>query len=110
MGTAANPTRGRRDASGLLADASLAVQRLLGIETDVLLLEPSFEALLAITESARVVALGLPARWRAAGIGTMREALVRRARCDTALVHRGPRPGALAPRGSRTSFTWTIEG
>ena len=110
VGTSANPTRGRRDASGLLADASLAVQRLLGIETDVLLLEPSVEALLAITESARVVALGLPARWRAAGIGTMREALVRRARCDTALVHRGPRPGALAPRGSRTSFTWTIEG
>jgi hypothetical protein len=33
---------------------------------------------------------------------------VRGARPPVLLVHRGPRPGGLAPRQSRTRFTWTL--
>jgi hypothetical protein len=38
----------------------------------------------------------------------VRRALVKHTAPPTLLVHRGPRPGGLAPRGSRTRFTWSI--
>ena len=109
-GTEALPGRSGSDASRLLADASLAVQRLLGIETTAVLVEPSVDGLVSVATDARLVALGAPARWRVTGLGDVRSALVEAASTTIAVVHRGPRPGALAPRASRTSFTWTIEG
>ena len=52
--------------------------------------------------------VGISPRWRHEGIGAARRALVRDARPPVLLVHRGPRPGLLAPRESRTRFTWTL--
>ena len=52
--------------------------------------------------------VGISPRWRHEGIGAARRALVRDARPPVLLVHRGPRPGVLAPRESRTRFTWTL--
>jgi hypothetical protein len=54
--------------------------------------------------------VGISPRWRREGIGATRRALVRRARPPVLLVHGGPRPGGLAPRESRTRFSWSIEG
>jgi hypothetical protein len=109
VGTKTDPARGRRDASRLLADASLAVQRVVGVDAEPLLVEPSEESLLAAVEVASVVVIGISPRWRQHGIGSSRRALVRSGRAPTLLVHRGPRPGGLAPRGSRTRFTWTLD-
>jgi nucleotide-binding universal stress UspA family protein len=109
VGTSADLRRGQRDASRLLADASLAVQRVVGVETEPLLAEPTEEGLVGAVEAATVIVVGISPRWRQDGIGEARRALVRDARAPVLLVHGGTRPGALAPRASRTRFTWSIE-
>jgi hypothetical protein len=108
VGTTADPRRDRRDASRLLADASLSVQRLVGVGAEPLLADPTEDGLVAVVESATLVVVGISPRWRGEGIGAVRRALVKHAAPPTLLVHRGPRPGGLAPRGSRTRFTWSI--
>jgi DNA-binding SARP family transcriptional activator len=107
VGRRADPERGQRDASRLLADASLAVQRLAGVDAGPLLVE-SVEELLEAVVDASVVVTGLSPRWRSEGVGSMRQALLREARRPTLVVHNGPRPGGLAPPETRTRFTWSI--
>jgi hypothetical protein len=97
-----------RDASRLLASASLAVQRAFGVPAEPLLVEPSPEALVAAAADAGVVVAGLTDRWRRDGLGRARTALATRPVGSTVLVRRGVRPGGLAPRESETRFTWTI--
>jgi DNA-binding SARP family transcriptional activator len=109
VGTKAESSSGRRDASRLLADASLAAQRVVGVETRPVLVEPTDDALVASVEGAALVVTGISGRWRREGIGAMRRALVSRARPPILLVHDGPRPSGLAPRESRTRFTWSLE-
>jgi DNA-binding SARP family transcriptional activator len=109
VGTTADPRRERRDASRLLADASLSVQRVVGVKSEPRLAAPTEDALVAAVASATVVVVGISPRWRAEGIGAIRHALIERAQPPAILVHRGPRPGGLAPRASRTRFTWSIE-
>jgi DNA-binding SARP family transcriptional activator len=108
VGTRADPDQGQRDASRLLADASLAVQRVVGIASEPLLAEASEEGLVSAIDAATLVVLGISARWRREGIGGACRALLR-ADLPVLVVRRGPRPGGLAPRESRTSFTWSIE-
>ena len=109
LGTKAAPSGGRRDASRLLADASLAIQRVVGVETRPHLADPTDEALEAAVEDAALVVVGISPRWRREGIGVTRRTLIRQARPAVLLVHRGPRPSGLAPHESRTRFTWTMQ-
>lgn len=109
VGTTADPHRGRRDASRLLAAASLAVQRTVGVETEAVLAEPTEEALVKAIRTATLVVAGCSPRWRRHGIGASRLALIRDSRPPSVFVHRGPRPGGLAPPEGLTRFTWTIE-
>jgi DNA-binding SARP family transcriptional activator len=109
VGTKADPRGGRRDASRLLADASLAVQRVIQVEGEPVLTEQTEEALVAAVEGASLVVVGVSPRWRREGIGSARRSLVAAARPGILLVHRGPRPGGLAPGESRTRFSWSIE-
>jgi DNA-binding SARP family transcriptional activator len=105
----AGPAEGAdRDASRALASASLAVQRVLGIAAEPLLLAPAAADVLAAAEEAAVVVVGLPDRWRRGGLGAVRGALARDARSPALLVRHGLRPGGLAPRESLTRFTWTL--
>ncbi len=108
FGTRADAGRGRRDASRLLADAAISVQRAIGIDAVPQLVDPDPAALVEAVEHATVVVTGLSASWRRERLGEARRALVRRSQ-PTLLVHSGPRPSGLAPTGSRTRFTWTIE-
>jgi hypothetical protein len=85
------------------------VQRVVGVRSEPRLAAPTEDALVAAVASATVVVVGISPRWRAEGIGAIRHALIERARPPAILVHRGPRPGGLAPRASRTRFTWSIE-
>ena len=99
-----------RDASRLLANASIAVQRALGVPAEPVLVEPEPEALVSAAADAGVVVVGLTDRWRREGLGRTRTALATQTSSPTVLVRRGVRPGGLAPRGSETRFTWTIAG
>lgn len=109
VGTGVDARRGKRDASRLLADASLAVQRVVGVETTPLLAEATEDALARAIKPASVVVSGISPRWRREGIGAVRRALLLGAHPPAVLVHRGPRPGGLAPQESRTRFSWSIE-
>jgi hypothetical protein len=106
VGTRADERNVRRDASRLLADAALAVQRLVDVDVSPLLADP--RGLVEAVDAAALVVVGISPRWRHEGIGESRRALVRAARPPVLLVHAGPRPGPLAPHELRTRFTWTI--
>jgi DNA-binding SARP family transcriptional activator len=107
VGLRARPAAHQRDASRLLADAALAVQRLVDIECVPVLAEP--DELVAVVADATLVALGISPRWRREGVGATRRAVIEAARAPVVLTHRGPRPGGLAPRASRTRFTWSLQ-
>jgi hypothetical protein len=109
IGTKADARTGRSDASRLLADASLAAQRVVGVAAAPVLADPTEEALAAAVAGAWLVVVGIAPRWRDEGIGSMRRALVREG-LSVMLVHAGPRPGPLAPRETRTRYTWSVAG
>ena len=98
-----------RDASRLLANASIAVQRTVGVAAEPLLVAPDPGALAAAATGMGVVVVGLSRRWQQEGLGPARSALVAREAGATLLVRRGLRPGGLAPTGHETRFTWTIQ-
>jgi DNA-binding SARP family transcriptional activator len=104
----AGPQEAERDASRLLASASLAVQRALGVAAEPLLVEPGPDALVRAAEEAGLVISGLSDRWPKEGLGPVRRALAAKARPPVILVRRGLRPGGLAPRATLTRFTWTL--
>ncbi len=106
----ATTNREGRDASRLLANASIAVQRALGVPAEPVLVDPDPAALVKVAAQAGVVVVGLTDRWRRDGLGRARTALATRADAPTVLVRRGVRPGGLAPRGTETRFTWTVVG
>jgi hypothetical protein len=99
-----------RDASRLLANASLAVQRALGVAAEPLLVDPDPAAFVAATADAGLVLVGLTERWRREGMGRVRTALATAGGHPTLLVRRGLRPGGLAPRDPGTRFTFTVAG
>jgi hypothetical protein len=73
-----------------------------------LLLAPDPDHLLGASREATLVILGLSDRWQQHGLGTARSALVEIAETPALIVRRGLRPGGLAPRESRTRFTWSL--
>jgi DNA-binding SARP family transcriptional activator len=107
-GAAAAPEQGKRDASRLLSHASLAVQRVLGVSAQPLLVPPGEESMLEASRDAGALVVGLSTRWHREGLGPARLTLAREAPPPTLLVRRGLRPGGLAPPAALTSFTWSI--
>jgi DNA-binding SARP family transcriptional activator len=103
----AGPQESERDASRLLASASLALQRAVGVTAEPRLLEPGVDALVAAAAEAAVVVVGLTDRWAEDGLGPVRSALANAA-APTLLVRRGLRPGGLAPPEGLTRFTWSV--
>jgi hypothetical protein len=96
------------DASRLLASASIATQRALGVTAEPLLVGPGLDGLLEAAERSAAVVFGLSERWGRDGLGATRSAVVERASVPVLLVRRGLRPGGLAPVAGRTRFTWTL--
>jgi class 3 adenylate cyclase len=107
LGVARDPEAKRRDASRLLASAALAVQQLVGVETEPTLLSPRVGALLEASAEGALLVTGFPSDWRNRGLGTVRSELANAAGLPTLFVRRGVRPGALAPVSSHTRFTWS---
>jgi DNA-binding SARP family transcriptional activator len=97
-----------RDASRLLADASLIVQRTAGVVAEPLLAEPGRDRIAALAEGAGVLVVGLSERWRQRGLGKVRGQIANEPPAPTVFVRRGARPGGLAPAETRTSFSWSL--
>jgi DNA-binding SARP family transcriptional activator len=105
----AGPAEECRDSSRLLAHASLAVQRALGVEAEPRLVEVGGDGLVRASDEAGFVVLGLPEGWRTGGLGAARLALVESGTPPVLLVRRGLRPGGLAPGAKLTRYTWSLE-
>jgi DNA-binding SARP family transcriptional activator len=93
---------GRRDASRMLASASLALQRFAATAAEPLLVPPGPQGILA-AEGAVLVA-SLPA----AELDSTRRALVEQTKIPLLLVRPGLRPGGLAPDRTLTRFSWSL--
>jgi hypothetical protein len=104
----AGPQEAERDASRLLASASLAVQRARGVAAEPLLVEPGPEGLVRAARDSALIVIGLSERWRSEGLGKNRLALATGTGASVLVVRRGLRPGGLAPRESLTRFTWSL--
>ena len=108
LGALGSPAEGARDASRLLADASLIVQRSAGVVAEPMLAAPGIDGMLATVQEAAVFVVGLSERWRSEGLGEVRAALAARVTAPLIFVRRGRRPGGLAPPQSRTRFSWSL--
>jgi DNA-binding SARP family transcriptional activator len=97
-----------RDASRLLADASLIVQRTAGVAAEPLLGEPGRQGISELAEGAGLLVVGLSERWRGEGLGRVRGELAEAPPAPTVFVRRGTRPGGLAPPETRTRFRWSL--
>jgi hypothetical protein len=110
IGAASDQSDDGRDASRLLADASLIVQRTAGIVAEPLLATPGHQGIVALAEGAGLLIVGLSERWRQEGLGQVRSEIVEAPPAPTVFVRRGPRPGGLAPADTRTRFSWSMTG
>jgi hypothetical protein len=108
LGTEADPSLGKRDASRLLARASLLVQQVIGIVTEPVLVRAGEKGVLEGAADARLLVMGLSERWRAEGIGAARLAVAAGSHAPTLFVRRGLRPSGVAPSETLTRFTWTL--
>jgi DNA-binding SARP family transcriptional activator len=109
VGAADGRKRGR-DASRLLADASLIVQRTAGIVAEPVLTESGPAGVAEAAAGSAVLIVGLSERWREEGLGRARGELASRPPTATVFVRRGARPGGLAPAETRTRFSWSMSG
>jgi hypothetical protein len=107
LGTEADATQGRRDASRLLARASLLVQQVVGIVTEPILVPPGDAGVVEAAADARVLVVGLSDRWREEGIGAVRAALATAAPAPVLFVRAGLHPSGIAPSHTMTRYTWT---
>lgn len=108
VGTADDARGERRDASRLLADAGLLVQRASGVVAEPRLAEPGYAALVDAVVDASLVVAALSERWSTEGLGTTRLELARRAPAPVLFLHRGQRPSGLSPPESVTLYRWSV--
>lgn len=106
---AAGEGRAAADASRLLADASLVLQRATGIVA-VPLLSPSGSRGIAAAaaDTAGLLVLGLSERWRDEGLGRTRASLCAEPPCPVVVTHRGARTGLLRPPSMSSRFPWSV--
>ena len=94
----------------LLGDASLLVQQYAGIAAEPVVAEGGRQGVIEAASGSGLLVVGLSERWRQEGLGPTRSEIARVAPAPTVFVRRGLRPGALAPRGDVTRFTWSSPG
>ena len=108
VGAASGTRAGGRDASRLLADASLIAQRTTGVVAEPVLTAPGRQGVKELAAGAALLVVGLSERWRQEGMGSVRAELAKAPPAPTVFVRRGVRPGGLASSDTRTRFTWSL--
>jgi nucleotide-binding universal stress UspA family protein len=108
LGREADLGSDKRDASRLLASASLLIQRVVRVPTEPMLVQAGPEGILRAADEGSLLVFGLSDRWRQDGLGETRLTIARNAACPTLLVRKGLRPGGIAPDRSMTRFTWSL--
>ena len=96
--------RNGRDASRLLADASLIVQRRSGVIAEPRLAPPGRKGVTEVAADAGLLIVGLPDRWGTDGLGRVRAHLAAAPPAPLVLVRRGA--ASETPAGTR--FTWSL--
>ena len=109
VGTRADPSTGRRDASRLLGSASLALQHALGVAAEPVLVEPGTDAIVEAADGAALVIAGL-----SDPLGPRRAWAARASSWPDAPPHRSCSCGegcgraAWRPPRALTRFTWSV--
>jgi hypothetical protein len=98
---------GERDASSVLASASLVLQQFVGIAAEPIIAAPGSRGVIEASADAGLLIIGLSERWRKEGLGEARAAIASAAPAPILFVRRGLREGALAPATDVTRFTWS---
>ena len=93
---------GGRDASRMLAGASIALQRFAATPAEPAIVAPGAEGILG--EHGSVVVASLPP----GELGPTRQELIERTRIPLLLVRGGLRPSGLAPARTLTRFSWSL--
>ena len=96
-----------RDASRLLADVSLVLQRATGVVAEPLLVPAGETGIAAVAATAGVLIVGLPEGWRESGLGRVRRTLCSAPPCPLLLALRGVRAGALSPSAPLSRYPWS---
>jgi hypothetical protein len=96
------------DASHLLAGASLLVQQIVRVPTELALVPAGPESILADAARAALLVFGLTERWQQQGLGETRARIATQAPCPAVLLRKGLKPGGIAPAASLTRFTWSL--
>ena len=92
-----------RDASRVLAGASIALQRFAGTAAEPAIVPAGADGILA--QDGSMIVVGLPA----GDLGATREELIVRTQIPLLLVRGGLRPSGLAPARTLTRFSWSLE-
>jgi hypothetical protein len=108
LGSATEGDFGTRDASRLLADAGLLIQRASGVAPIPRLVPPGHEGIVQAAADGGLLVIGLSERWSDEGLGMTRWAITRSVAVPVLFVRRGLRPGGLAPDVSATRFAWSV--
>ncbi len=108
IGTTAETESGKRDASRLLADAGLLIQRAAGVVPVPRLVAAGHEGPIEAARDGGLLVIGLSERWAEEGLGLTRWAIARSVSVPVLFVRRGLRPGGLAPDVSATRFAWSM--
>ena len=109
LGAAGESEEGK-SVTRLLADAGLLVQQYAGITAEPVMAEPGREGIVGAASGSGLLVVGLSDRWKQEGLGPTRSEIAKAAPAPVVFVRRGLRPGALAPRGDVTRFTWSSPG
>ena len=102
---------GNGDASGILADASMLVQRLTDVRIEPALVAPGGGGIVEATRGTGLLVVGLGSDWRKQGLGPVRTAIAKTAAPPVLFVRRGERRGVLRPEdGATTGARWSTVG
>jgi len=108
LGTESSDEAGSRDASLLLADAGLLIQRASDVTPLPRLVKAGQEGIIQATADGGLLIVGLSERWREEGLGPVRWGIARTAPVPVLFVRHGLRPGGLAPSRDVTRFGWSV--
>jgi DNA-binding SARP family transcriptional activator len=97
-----------RDASRMLADAGLLIQRASGVVAETCLVETGRAGLLDAIDEGCLVISGVSDRWSTEGLGATRLELAHSARSPVLFLRRGQRPSGLSPPERLTLYRWSM--